>query len=184
MVNLIINNKPVQVPEGTTILEAARTVNVKIPTLCHLDLHDIKMVNKSASCRVCVVEVEGRKTLAPACSTPVFEGMIVKSDTKKSVKARRTVVELLLSDHPSECLICEKNTNCELQSLAADLGIRHIKYEGEISRYPIDNSSLSIVRNMDKCIMCRRCETMCNEVQTVHVLSGTGRGFKIGRAHV
>lgn len=177
MVNLIINNKPVQVPEGTTILEAARTVNVKIPTLCHLDLHDIKMVNKSASCRVCVVEVEGRKTLAPACSTPVFEGMIVKSDTKKSVKARRTVVELLLSDHPSECLICEKNTNCELQSLAADLGIRHIKYEGEMSRYPIDHSSLSIVRNMDKCIMCRRCETMCNEVQTVHVLSGTGRGF-------
>jgi NADH-quinone oxidoreductase subunit G len=178
MVNLTINNKAVQVPEGSTILEAAKTVNVKIPTLCHLDLHDIKMVNKAASCRVCVVEVEGRKTLAPACSTPVFEGMIVRTDTKKAVKARRTVVELLLSDHPSDCLICEKNTNCELQSLSAELGIRHIKYEGEMSTYPTDKSSLSIVRNMDKCIMCRRCETMCNEVQTVHALSGTGRGFE------
>ncbi|MDY0234821.1 MAG: NADH-dependent [FeFe] hydrogenase, group A6 [Gudongella sp.] len=177
MINLTINGKPVQVPEGSTILEAAKIVNVKIPTLCHLDLHDIKMVNKTASCRVCVVEVEGRKTLAPACATPVAEGMVVKTDTKKAVKARRTVVELLLSDHPKDCLICEKNLNCELQALAADLGIRHIKYEGELSEYPIDTSSFSIVRNMTKCIMCRRCETMCNEVQSVHVLSAVGRGF-------
>jgi len=177
VINLTINGKPVQVPEGSTILEAAKIVNVKIPTLCHLDLHDIKMVNKTASCRVCVVEVEGRKTLAPACATPVAEGMVVKTDTKKAVKARRTVVELLLSDHPKDCLICEKNLNCELQALAADLGIRHIKYEGELSEYPIDTSSFSIVRNMTKCIMCRRCETMCNEVQSVHVLSAVGRGF-------
>lgn len=177
MINLTINGKPVEVTEGSTILEAAKSVNIKIPTLCHLDLHDIKMINKTASCRVCVVEVEGRKTLAPACATPVAEGMIVKTDTKKAVKARRTVVELLLSDHPKECLICEKNLDCELQALAADLGIRHIKYEGEISEYPMDTSSFSIVRNMTKCIMCRRCETMCNEVQSVHVLSAVGRGF-------
>ncbi len=133
MINLTINGKPAKVKEGSTILEAARSVNVKIPTLCHLDLHDIKMVNKTASCRVCVVEVEGRKSLAPACATPVLEGMVIKTDTKKAVKARRTVVELLLSDHPKDCLICEKNLDCELQALAADLGIRHIKYEGEVS---------------------------------------------------
>src|SRR5690554_6076314 len=177
MIKLTINGKEVMVPVGSTILDAAREVNVKIPTLCHLDLHDIKMVNKSASCRVCVVEVEGRATLAPACATPVFEGMVVKTDTKKAVKARRTVVELLLSDHPKDCLICEKNTDCELQTLAADLGIRHSKYEGELSTLEIDDSSFSIVRDMIKCIMCRRCETMCNEVQSVHVLSGIGRGF-------
>lgn len=178
MVNVIINGKEIQVPAGSTILEAANMVNIKIPTLCHLDLHDIKMVNKAASCRVCVVEVEGRNTLAPACATPVFEGMKIKTDTKKSVKARRTVVELLLSDHPKDCLICERNTNCDLQTLAADLGVRQIKFEGEMSEYPIDKSSHSIVRNMDKCILCRRCETMCNEVQTVNVLSGVGRGFE------
>ncbi len=177
MINLTINGKPAKVKEGSTILEAARSVNVKIPTLCHLDLHDIKMVNKTASCRVCVVEVEGRKSLAPACATPALEGMVIKTDTKKAVKARRTVVELLLSDHPKDCLICEKNLDCELQALAADLGIRHIKYEGKVSQYKIDTSSFSIVRNMTKCIMCRRCETMCNEVQSVHVLSAVGRGF-------
>ena len=177
MINVSINGKMVQVPEGTTILEAAKLVNVKIPTLCHLDLHDIKMVNKAASCRVCVVEVEGRKTLAPACATPVFDGVVVKTDTKKAVKARRTVVNLLLSDHPKDCLVCEKNLECELQALAADMGLRHMKYEGEMSEFPKDDSSFSIVRDMTKCIMCRRCETMCNEVQTVHALSGLGRGF-------
>ena len=177
MMNVNINGKMVQVPEGTTILEAAKLVNVRIPTLCHLDLHDIKMVNKAASCRVCVVEVEGRKTLAPACATPVFDGMVVKTDTKKAVKARRTVVELLLSDHPKDCLVCEKNLECELQALAAEMGLRHVKYQGEVSEFPKDDSSFSIVRDMTKCIMCRRCETMCNEVQTVHALSGLGRGF-------
>ena len=135
------------------------------------------MVNQAASCRVCVVEVEGRRNLAPACATPVFEGMKIKTDTQKAIRARRTVVELLLSDHPKDCLICEKNTDCELQSLAADLGIREIKYEGKMSEYPIDRSSYSIVRNMDKCVLCRRCETVCNNVQTVNVLSAVGRGF-------
>ena len=177
MVNVNINGKDIQVPAGSTILEAAKELNIKIPTLCHLDLHDIKMVNQAASCRVCVVEVEGRRNLAPACATPVFEGMKIKTDTQKAIRARRTVVELLLSDHPKDCLICEKNTDCELQSLAADLGIREIKYEGKMSEYPIDRSSYSIVRNMDKCVLCRRCETVCNNVQTVNVLSAVGRGF-------
>lgn len=178
MVKLTINNRDVEVPAGSTILEAAKKLNIKIPTLCHMDLHDLKMVNQAASCRVCVVEVEGRRNLAPACATPVFEGMVVRTDTVKSIKARRTVVELLLSDHPQDCLMCEKNTDCELQSLAADLGVREVRYKGTQSSYPMDTSSKSIVRNMDKCILCRRCETVCNEVQTVNVLSGIGRGFE------
>lgn len=178
LVNITINGIQIAVEEGTTILEAAKKLNIKIPTLCHLDLHDIKMVNKVASCRVCVVEVEGRRNLAPACATPVFEGMAVRTDTIKAIKARRTVVELLLSDHPKDCLTCEKSTDCELQTLAADLGVRKIRYEGEMSTYKQDHSSKSIVRDLDKCILCRRCETMCNEVQTVNVLSAVDRGFE------
>ncbi|WP_099187250.1 NADH-dependent [FeFe] hydrogenase, group A6 [Tepidibacter mesophilus] len=178
LVNLTINNKNISVPKGTTILEAAKGLNIKIPTLCHLDLHNIKMVNKSASCRVCVVEIEGKKNLFPACSTLVQDGMIIRTDTLRAIKARRTIVELLLSNHPQDCLLCDKNTNCELQSLAADLGISEIKYKGKTSSHGIDNSSYSIVKNLDKCILCRRCETMCSEVQTVSVLSGVDRGFE------
>ncbi len=178
LVNLTINNKNLSVPKGTTILEAAKGLNIKIPTLCHLDLHNIKMVNKSASCRVCVVEVEGKKNLFPACSTLVQDGMIVRTDTLRAIKARRTIVELLLSNHPQDCLLCDKNTNCELQSLAADLGISEIKYKGKTSSHGIDKSSYSIVKNLDKCILCRRCETMCSDVQTVNVLSGVDRGFE------
>lgn len=178
MVNININGKDIAVPMGTTILEAAKELNIKIPTLCHLDLHDIKFVNQAASCRVCVVEVEGRRNLLPACATPVAEGMKITTDSKRAIKSRRMIVELLLSDHPSDCLTCAMNLNCELQSLAANLGIREVKYHGEMSTYPIDNSSLSIVRDMNKCIMCRRCETMCNDVQTVHVLTGVGRSFE------
>lgn len=177
-INVTINDIKVSVPENYTVLEAAKTVNVKIPTLCHLNLHDLKAVNRSASCRVCLVEIEGRKILAPSCSTYVNEGMVIKTHTPRSVKARRTMVELLLSDHPKECLVCEKNQKCELQKLAAELGIREIKYVGEESSYPKDSSSYSIYRNLDKCILCRRCETMCNDVQTCGILSGIGRGFE------
>lgn len=178
MINLIINDIEVSVASGSTILDAAQKLNIKIPTLCHLDLHDLKMVNQVASCRVCVVEVEGRRNLAPSCATPVTEGMVVRTNTLRSVKARRTVLELLLSDHPKDCLICSKSMDCNLQSLASDLGIHSICCEGEMSTYPIDNSSHAIVRNLDKCILCRRCETMCTNVQTVNVYSAVGRGFE------
>jgi NADH-quinone oxidoreductase subunit G len=177
MLNLTINGSALVVSDGTTILEAAKKVGIRIPTLCHLDLHEMKMVNQVASCRVCMVEVEGRRGLVPACSTTVTEGMVVKTDTIRALKARRIVVELLLSDHPSDCLICERNRNCDLQELAADLGIRQIKFQGEMSTYKKDDSSYSLVRNPDKCILCRRCETMCNEVQTVGVYSAIDRGF-------
>jgi NADH-quinone oxidoreductase subunit G len=178
LVTVTINNRRVLVEEGTTILEAAKLLNIKIPTLCHLNLHDTKMVNQTASCRVCMVEVDGRRNLAPSCATPVFDKMVVRTNSIRAIHARRTVVELLLSDHPKDCLICEKNTDCELQALSADLGIREIPYKGEMSTYEVDNSSYSIVRNLDKCILCRRCETMCNKVQTVNVLSGVERGFQ------
>jgi len=128
LINCTINGIETSVPEGTTILDAAREVNVNIPTLCFLNLHDIKVVNRTASCRVCLVEVEGRRNLAPACATEVFEGMKIKTDTLRAIKARRTMVELLLSDHPTDCLVCEKNRDCQLQKLAADLGVRKIKY--------------------------------------------------------
>lgn len=178
LVTVTINNRQVQVEEGTTILEAAKLLNIKIPTLCHLNLHDTKMVNQTASCRVCMVEVEGRRNLAPACATPVFDKMVIKTNTIRAIRARRTVVELLLSDHPKDCLVCAKNTDCELQKLAADLGVREIPYKGEMSTYEVDDSSYSIVRDLSKCILCRRCETMCNKVQTVNVLSGVERGFE------
>lgn len=177
LVTLTINGKQVQVEEGSTILEAANKMNIHIPTLCYYKLHDDRTINDPGSCRVCVVEVEGRRNLAPSCSTPVTEGMVVKTNSLKAIKARRTVVELLLSDHPKECLLCEKNQNCELQSLAAELGVREIPFEGKMSTYETDNSSYSIIRNMDKCVYCRRCETMCNEVQEIGVLSGVYRGF-------
>jgi NADH-quinone oxidoreductase subunit G len=177
MINVTINNHKVAVEEGSTILDAAKKLNIKIPTLCHLDLENIKMVNKGASCRVCVVEVEGRKNLPPSCVTPVAEGMVIRTNTLRCIKARRMMVELLLSNHPKDCLVCEKNMNCELQALAAELNIREIKFQGERIKHPKDTSSKSIIRNMEKCIFCRRCQTMCNEVQTCNVLSAVNRGF-------
>jgi len=177
MVTLTINNKEIQVPANFTILQAAATLNIKIPTLCHLNLHNIKMVNQVASCRACVVEVEGRRNLAPSCSTPVYEGMKIKTDSLRAIRARRTMVELLISDHPKDCLVCLKNQECELQSIAHDLGVKKIRYEGEMSLFHSDKTSKAIYRDSSKCILCRRCETMCNEVQTVHALSGVDRGF-------
>jgi NADH-quinone oxidoreductase subunit G len=177
MVYIKINDIELEVPDSYTILEAAKEANVKVPTLCHLNLHQLKAVNQAASCRVCMVEVQGRRNLAPACATKVTEGMVIHTNTPRSVKARRINVELLLSDHPTDCLICEKNQQCDLQKLAADLGVRELKYKGEMSTYPQDMSSKSIHRNLDKCILCRRCETMCNEVQTCGILSAVDRGF-------
>ncbi|PHV71037.1 NADH:ubiquinone oxidoreductase [Sporanaerobium hydrogeniformans] len=177
-IKITIDGTDVMVAPGATILDAAKKIGVHIPTLCHLDLHDTKMVNQGASCRICVVEVEGRRNLAPACATPVTDGMIVNTRSIKVLHARKVVLELLLSDHPKDCLVCEKSGNCELQDLAITFGIRDIKIgkDGAQSTYRKDVSE-AIVRDMDKCIMCRRCETMCNKVQAVGALSGVNRGF-------
>ncbi len=172
-----INEKDIHVEEGTTILEAAKLLDISIPTLCHLDLHDIKYLNKQASCRVCVVDVKGQQNLLPACATPCKEGMVISTDSFRAIQARRTIVELLLSDHPNSCLTCAMNLDCELQKLARDLGIRKIHYMGETHDEPIDDNSYSIIRDPNKCILCKRCETMCTEIQTVGALTDIGRGF-------
>jgi NADH-quinone oxidoreductase subunit G len=177
-IQLTINDIPLTVPEGMSILDAARTIDIDIPTLCYLNLHEMNINNHIASCRVCLVDIEGRRNLAPSCSTPVQSGMVVKTDTPLAIQARRTMVELLLSDHPKACLTCSKNLDCDLQALAADLGVRNIDYEGEESQFEIDKSSLAIIRDPNKCIRCRRCETMCDDVQTVGVYSAVGRGFE------
>ncbi len=176
IVKLIIDDKPVVVERGTTVLDAAKTIGVKIPSLCYMKLEDMNFENKPGGCRICVVEVEGRRNLAPACKTECSEGMVVKTHTVRVVNARRTVMELILSDHPAECLTCAKSGECDLQTMAQNLGIREIHYKGEQSKYKSDQSP-AINREMDKCIMCRRCETVCNEVQTVGVLSAVNRGF-------
>ena len=176
LVNLTINGKVVSVPSDTKILEAAKQVNIKIPSLCHLRIDDINFDNNCASCRVCMVSA-GKK-LVPACGTLVKEGMVVNTNSPEALKYRKDIVELLLSDHPKDCLSCVKSGNCELQDIAAELGIRKVRFsDGEQSSAPIDTSTKSIIKDHSKCILCRRCETMCNEVQTVGVLSEINRGF-------
>lgn len=186
-VNITINGIPVSVPAGSTILDAAKKLNIYIPTLCYCPDVGGGVANKPASCRLCLVEAEGirrgRRILVPACATPVAEGVVVHTNTLRVLKTRRTVLELLLSDHPQSCLTCAKNQDCELQKLAAEFGIRDISYRGARNNYPID-ASAAIMRDLNKCIMCRRCETVCNKVQTVGALTGIGRGFnaKVGTA--
>jgi len=132
--------------------------------------------NKPGGCRVCVVEVEGRRNLAPSCITEAQDGMVIKTHNIRVLNARTTVLKLIISDHPFDCLVCAKSGHCELQSLATQFGIRSLPYEGEQSHYRKDTSP-SIIRDVDKCIMCRRCEMMCNEVQTVGALAAVNRGF-------
>ena len=176
MINLTIDNKPVVVKKGTTVLEAATSIGIHIPTLCYMKLDDLNIENKPGGCRICVVEVKGRRNLAPACCTDASEGMEISTHTIRAINARRTVMELILSDHPSDCLICAKSGNCDLQDMAHRLGIREIHYKGAQSMYREDTSP-AIIREINKCILCRRCEMMCNEVQTVGVLSAINRGF-------
>ena len=176
MINVTIDKKALQVPEGTTILKAARMAGIDIPTLCYFELNGMNFENKPGGCRVCMVEVKGRRNLAPACATDVTEGMEVFTSSPRVLKARKTVIELILSDHPNDCLQCEKSGDCELQALATRMGIRRIPFNGEQSTYKID-STLSVYRDMDKCVYCRRCETMCNKFQSAGALSGVNRGF-------
>lgn len=171
MVTLTIDGQQVTVPEGSTILEAAEAAGIHIPTLCYL-----KGVSQTGSCRVCVVEVGGR--LQASCVFPVAEGMEVKTNSPRVRESRRVTVELLLSDHPQECLTCARNGNCELQRLAKELGIREVRFKGERIERPIDTSSPSIVRDPNKCILCRRCINVCSEIQGVNVLAALERGFE------
>ena len=177
MITLTIDNRAVSVPKGTSILDAAATIGINIPALCHMDLKGTCVKNTPASCRVCVVEVEGRRNLAPSCATMVTEGMVVRTNSARVVRARKTVAELILSDHPNDCLTCPKCNDCELQKLVTRFNIRRMTYKGEQSVRKKEETA-AITRNMDKCILCRRCETVCNQVQTVGVLGAVRRGFE------
>ena len=178
-IKLTIDNREVEVPKGTTILKAAQSMGIDIPTLCHFEFKGMDVHNKPGGCRICVVEVEKRRNLAPACVTECMEGMVVRTNSIRVINARKTVLELILSDHPNDCLQCAKSGSCELQALAIRFGIRENPFVGaahEQSTYQVEVSP-SIIRDMNKCVMCRRCETMCNEMQTVGALSAIERGF-------
>lgn len=172
MANITINNMKVEVPEGTTILDAAKKIGIKIPTLCYLE-----NVQDPGSCRMCVVEIEGAKTLQPSCVTRVSEGMKIHTNTKKVRDARKIILELLLSDHPWECNTCERNQDCELQKLTEEYGIKEVRFQSVKERLPLDESTPGIVRDSNKCILCRRCVTICQEVQGVGTLAPRARGF-------
>ncbi len=172
MVNITINNRKISAYEGETIMEAARRNNINIPSLCWLE-----GIHRVGSCRICVVEVEGAKTLQASCIVPVQEGMVIRTNTEKVRKTRKLLYELIMSDHPKECLGCARNQNCELQKLGEMISAGEGRFEGERSKSDIDDSSPSIVRDMSKCILCRRCVTVCNEIQEVGVLNVQNRGF-------
>ena len=173
MINITINDIPLKVPQQPSILQAAKKANIHIPTLCYLEGHEA-----IGACRVCVVEVEGAKSLVPSCSTFVSEGMKIKTNTRRVREARKTVVELILSEHNGNCQTCDRNGDCELQKIAEELGIRTIDFSGEKLSYNIDSSTAALVRDNSKCIKCRRCVTVCNSIQTVGALYPQFRGFK------
>ena len=176
-IKLTIDKLPVTVAPGTTLLDAAKSVGIVIPTLCHMDLKGTCVQNKPASCRICVVEVEGRRNLAPACATACTEGMVVWTNSARVVRARKTIAELMLSDHPNDCLTCPKCSDCELQRLVMRFNIREMPFQGGEQSTRKKEVTAAITRNMDKCILCRRCESVCNNVQSVGVLGAIRRGF-------
>ena len=172
MHKLTMNGKSIEAPAGATILDAAKRAGIRIPTLCFLEKRE-----PTGACRVCLVEVTGARTLMTACSTPVFDGMEVKTNSPRVRAARHQVVELLLSEHDGNCQICDRNQDCELQDLASELGLRDITYEGEKAKARVDDSTPALVRNNSKCIKCRRCVTVCSQVQGIGALHPQGRGF-------
>ncbi|MBU1144863.1 MAG: [FeFe] hydrogenase, group A [Firmicutes bacterium] len=174
MVNLVINNVKVSAKENTTILHAAKENNINIPTLCYYPDLDIK-----SDCRICVVEIVGQKGLVTSCSTPVREGMVINTNSPRVLNARKTITELILSNHDTNCTVCVKNMNCELQSLAKTLGIDENRFPSVLQPQPIDDSNPSIVRNPNRCIKCGRCIDVCKNIQSTNVLGFMGRGHGV-----
>lgn len=171
-VHLKIDNQEISVDSGTTVLQAASDVGIKIPTLCHLP-----DISSPGSCRVCLVEVEGARTLLPACITECRDDMVVRTTSKKAREARKLSVELLLANHPWDCNACVRNNECELQALAADMGITEVRFPYAADQVEIDQSTPALVRDMNKCILCRRCVAACSDVQGVGTLAPRMRGF-------
>ena len=171
---ITINNQPVQVKEGTTIMDACNSIGINVPSLCYL-----KDVSNNASCGVCVVEVKGARSLLRSCITQVTEGMKITTNSQRVMEARKVNVELLMANHPQDCLICDRNQNCELQQLTFDLSIQGKRFVRTRKEYgKIDDSSLSLVRDPEKCILCGRCVAVCSEMQTVKAIDFSGRGLK------
>lgn len=171
MIHLTINGKPVEVLEGSTIMEAAEASGIRVPSLCHM-----KHVHQYGSCRICVVEVEGMKNLQASCMVKVREGMKVKTHSPKVLEARKVLYELLLSNHSRDCLNCSRNLSCELQALGNELDVTESRFEGVVSEGHVDISP-SITRDTSKCILCRRCVTACAEIQKVGAIQAQNRGF-------
>ena len=172
IIHLTIDGVAVEVPEGTTVLEAARKANIDIPTLCFL-----KDINEFGDCRMCIVEIEGMRNFATSCIQKVSEGMVVHTHTEAIMKARKMVLDLILSNHNRDCLTCIRNGNCELQTLAQKYNIQKVRYEGEKVEHEIDDKSPSIVRDFSKCILCRRCVSTCKKVQDIGAITSSERGF-------
>lgn len=171
-VTLTIDGREVTVPKGTTILKAAQKAGIEIPTLCYLE-----GINEIGACRVCVVEIKGHSNLEPSCIYIASDGMVVETNSARARSARKINVELILSDHPHDCLVCDRNNDCELQDVASILNIREYRFEGAKNESKIDQSSPSIYRDLSKCINCRRCISICAQVQGVHALGVANRGF-------
>ena len=173
MIKITIDGIQTEVPENMTVLEAAKSVGIDIPTLCFL-----KDINEVGDCRMCLVEVEGARGFVPSCMQKVTEGMVVRTNTKEVNEARRNVLELILSAHEKKCLSCIRNGNCELQSLAEKFGITDVEFEGDINSKFVDDKSTSIVRNTAKCVLCRRCTSTCQKVQEIGAIECVNRGFE------
>ena len=177
LVNIKINGRSIQDDSSLTILEVARKHGINIPTLCYMFHEETNLEHKPASCRVCVVEVKGRRNLLPACATQIVEGMEIETHNAKVRGTRRMIVELLLSNHPNDCLLCEKNNRCGLQKLAAELGIRKMRFGNEMSKPNEEVLHNCLLRNASKCILCEKCVAVCSEVQGISAISPTNRGF-------
>ena len=173
MINITIDGIKTQVPRNYTVLEAARSLNINIPTLCFL-----KGLNEVGACRMCVVEVQGGRSLQASCVLPVAEGMVVRTSSPAVQDARKTILELILARHERECLTCARNLNCELQKLCEEMGIDKVSYEGSKIRYQLDEASPSIVRDQNKCILCGRCVSVCKKVQDTGAIDFAHRGVK------
>ncbi len=171
MVNITIDSIKTQVPKGTTVLEAAKALNIHIPTLCFL-----KDINEVGACRMCVVEVQGARSLQASCVLPAAEGMVIKTASPKAREARKGILELLLARHERECLTCTRNLNCELQKLAEEMGITEVPYEAPKVRYAVDTVSSAIVRDQNKCILCGRCISVCKKIQGTGAIDFANRG--------
>lgn len=171
-VTLTIDNQKVTVFEGTTILEAAKKAGIDIPTLCFL-----KDINEAGDCRMCIVEVEGRKGFATSCIQTVEDGMVVHTHTPNVLEARHVILDLIISNHTKDCLTCTRSGNCELQSLAVKFNVLNVEFTGEMSKHKIDDLSPSIVRDFNKCILCRRCVAVCKNIQQIGAIDCINRGF-------